>query len=68
MGYSPEWEPRKSLEWALGSDTRSLTIMLMRWDVHSVWPRNTAHFDDISLVVHPRGQPPREMFLPVERE
>ena len=68
MGYSKEWEPRKSQEWTLGSDTRSLTITLVRWDVHSVWPRITAHFDDISLVVHPRGQPPKEMLLPAERE
>ena len=58
---SPEWESRTSWEWLLPSDTRSVTIMLLRWAED--WPSNAGHFDDLSLVVHPRGRPPPERSL-----
>ena len=62
---SPEWEGRTSWEWLLPRDTLSVTILLLRWGED--WPSNAGHFDDLSLVVHPRGRPPPEGSL-VERE
>ena len=56
LGYSSEWEQRVTREWLLDGDIRSLKITLGRWDEYA-FPLATAHFDDISLIIHHRGEP-----------